>query len=317
MNKTSYRNLIAKTKEIETYLHTHQTKTIEEIEDQIKHLEKMKINSINLLRKINDNIIKRYDNLINQLNNSKVNISTGISKINELNLQLVDIRNNYSSRKGNDDGISLDDKVSTLWKYIIGYQKEINRNINSINQSKMSDIKEIMDYKKLTFEVDNYLNIMKQKEYISEKINSPFYEIDFLSWCVRFFPFGTSDAQNKYISLFVGLISSENDYMKYEYEYKFELVNYSGKNNYVKNCVNEFRKNDAFKGYNKFYNIDKLEEEGFIGPNGQITKFVENGVEYNVGSAGYDTIRNASENSKIFKKLFDDTSKFENVFAIL
>ena len=271
MNKTSYRNLIAKTKEIETYLHTHQTKTIEEIEDQIKHLEKMKINSINLLRKINDNIIKRYDNLINQLNNSKVNISTGISKINELNLQLVDIRNNYSSRKGNDDGISLDDKVSTLWKYIIGYQKEINRNINSINQSKMSDIKEIMDYKKLTFEVDNYLNIMKQKEYISEKINSPFYEIDFLSWCVRFFPFGTSDAQNKYISLFVGLISSENDYMKYEYEYKFELVNYSGKNNYVKNCVNEFRKNDAFKGYNKFYNIDKLEEEGFIGPNGQIT----------------------------------------------
>ncbi len=56
---------------------------------------------------------------------------------------------------------------------------------------------------------------------------------------------------------------------------------------------------------------------GHIGPNGQITKFVENGVEYNVGSAGYDTIRNASENSKIFKKLFDDTSKFENVFAIL
>ena len=43
MNKTSYRNLIAKTKEIETYLHTHQTKTIEEIEDQIKHLEKMKM----------------------------------------------------------------------------------------------------------------------------------------------------------------------------------------------------------------------------------------------------------------------------------
>ena len=37
MNKTSYRNLIAKTKEIETYLHTHQTKTMEEIEDQIKH----------------------------------------------------------------------------------------------------------------------------------------------------------------------------------------------------------------------------------------------------------------------------------------
>ena len=43
MNKTTYRNLIAKTKEIETYLHTHQTKTMEDIEDQIKQLEKIAI----------------------------------------------------------------------------------------------------------------------------------------------------------------------------------------------------------------------------------------------------------------------------------
>lgn len=271
MNKTSFRNLIEKTKEIEIYLQTHRTKTIEEIEYKISQLEKMKINIINVLKKITVNIIKRYENLINQLNNYKVNINTNISKINELNLQLVDIRNNYSSRKGNDDGVTLDNKVSTLWKYILGYQKEMNRNINTINQSRISDIQEIMDYKKITFEIDNYMDIIKKKEYTFEKINSPFYEIDFLSWCVRFFPFGTSDAQSNYISLFIGLISSENDYMKYEYEYKFEMVNYLGRNNYIKNCVNEFRKNDAFKGYNKFYNINQLEEDGFIGPNGQIT----------------------------------------------
>lgn len=55
-----------------------------------------------------------------------------------------------------------------------------------------------------------------------------------------------------------------------------------------------------------------------IGAGGQVEKITNGtGTTFEMGSTGYDAIYSDPSNKKIFKNLFDDTSKFENVFAIL
>ena len=121
-----------------------------------------------------------------------------------------------------------------------------------------------------TYELRNYKEMIMKKEHKYEMITSPLYRVNFLSWELHIYPWGSRSVKDKYISVFIGLRDGEDD-VEYNYNYKFSLINFKGKNVHCSELGDKaFIKKGSFYGSEKFFDIDKIESEGYINDKGSI-----------------------------------------------
>lgn len=127
-------------------------------------------------------------------------------------------------------------------------------------------------YNKISFTIINFKDIMTNKYKEKEDIYSPIYPIDFLSFNFLINPYGCGEnAKNKYLSVFIGL-KEGNKGEVYNFDYKFELVNFKGEKNFEKSFVSSnFESGGTSWGCFQFYKLDELESKGFIDEEGNLT----------------------------------------------
>ena len=123
---------------------------------------------------------------------------------------------------------------------------------------------------KFTYELRNYKEMIMKKEPKHEMITSPLYRVNFLSWELHIYPWGSRSVKDKYISVFIGLREGEDD-VEYNYNYKFSLVNFKGKSAHSSELGDKaFIKKGSFYGSEKFFDIDKIESEGYVNDKGSV-----------------------------------------------
>ena len=123
-------------------------------------------------------------------------------------------------------------------------------------------------YHSFSFEIENFSELQKKGD---EVYSNPLVFCG-LSWRLKVYPNGTSDFVGRYLAVFVELCDGYNQTATYHY--RVELIHGAGKykqtngnirnpRNFKRDYSSEFAVGEAW-GYKKFYDLNKLNTEGFL-----------------------------------------------------
>lgn len=237
---------------------------ISQIKEKIETLEKSKTKQITYLKNYTAALTKLFDDTIEALNKQIENYSS-FSK---------QFQKEFSGFK-----TSINDLLS------IGAPpakvKDIHFDVLKFLENKQKDIVPLyacispkplgFAYNKISFTIVNLRDIIQNKYPEKEDIYSPTYPIDFLSFSFLINPYGYGEsAKNKYMSVFIGLKEGNKGEI-YNFDYKFEMVNFKGEKNFEKSFVSSnFESGGTSWGCFQFYKLDELDSKGFIDEEGNV-----------------------------------------------
>ncbi|XP_050534361.1 E3 ubiquitin-protein ligase TRIM37-like isoform X2 [Daktulosphaira vitifoliae] len=113
-----------------------------------------------------------------------------------------------------------------------------------------------------------------EKMFQSEPIYSLPIGSNGVSWRLKVYPNGNGIVRDRYLSVFLELTSGPPGVSRYEY--RIEMINQLNNNDASKNVLREFTSDFEIGecwGYNRFFRLDLLENEGFLIQNTLILKF--------------------------------------------
>ncbi len=89
-----------------------------------------------------------------------------------------------------------------------------------------------------------------------------------LTWRLKVYPNGNGIAKGNYISIFLEMLKGLSEPSKYEY--RVEMINHRdpSRMQVVREFSSDFEVGECW-GYNRFYRIDLLEREGYLGQPGE------------------------------------------------
>lgn len=221
-----------------------------------------KIDEVNNIR--NDNIMflnklimylkNEYNDIINKLNQYKQTLH---SDINDINNQINELR--YYQRKQQEQFPKMCDTLSKI-------------KINAITQSCLSNI---INYfttkeKKFTIVYDNYPSMLDQNICIIHQI----IYIDTIKLAVCFFPNGNKsnpNCQGNHVSIYLYILNHFDSNSSITLQMKIEMLtdDIFGVNE-SKTAVYTFNRNCMCAGWLNYYEIDKIKNNKFITPDGQL-----------------------------------------------
>jgi tripartite motif-containing protein 37 len=118
----------------------------------------------------------------------------------------------------------------------------------------------VPDYDAAVFTLQNY-SVLKES---SEVVYSDSLKSNGLTWRLKVYPNGNGLVRGAYLSVFLEMLKGLQDSSKYYY--RVELVNHRSPNLcVVREFASDFESGECW-GYNRFYRIDLLEEEGYLDP---------------------------------------------------
>eukprot|EP00358_Blepharisma_japonicum_P003065 CAMPEP_0202952750 /NCGR_PEP_ID=MMETSP1395-20130829/40752_1 /ASSEMBLY_ACC=CAM_ASM_000871 /TAXON_ID=5961 /ORGANISM="Blepharisma japonicum, Strain Stock R1072" /LENGTH=284 /DNA_ID=CAMNT_0049664013 /DNA_START=400 /DNA_END=1254 /DNA_ORIENTATION=- len=114
------------------------------------------------------------------------------------------------------------------------------------------------------FEINNFSRLRTS----TEVVYSELLQTCGISWRLKVYPNGNGVARNHYISVFLEMVKGLQD--TNNYEYRVEMVNHADPNLcVVREFASDFESGECW-GYNKFFKIDLLKEEGYLSQNDSI-----------------------------------------------
>jgi tripartite motif-containing protein 37 len=115
-------------------------------------------------------------------------------------------------------------------------------------------------YESSVFHILDYSNIKNSHEVIySEPLIA-----NGLTWRLKVYPNGNGIAKGNYLSIFLEMMAGLAEPSKYEY--RVEMVNFRNPDVcIIREFASDFEIGECW-GYNRFYRIDSLEQEGFLLP---------------------------------------------------
>ena len=125
------------------------------------------------------------------------------------------------------------------------------------------------------FILKNFSKIKPTKEVVySDILNA-----NGITWRLKVYPNGNGIAKSNYLSVFLELLKGYGESAKYDY--RVEMVNHLDPSLYVaREFASEFETGECW-GYNRFYRIDLLKDEGFLGNNDSLVmKFYVRAATY-------------------------------------
>ena len=248
-------------KPVVTFKEYINNKYLSDIESKIIELQNQKNEQITFYQKYIKVLANRFDTLINNLNkikNKYKTFSTNYNKQCEIGLSVI---KEIINKKDN-----TDKKLLQIIDILDQQEVKILQQ-QYIMSSSPFELEENM----LSFTIHNYPLIIKHKWPSKEDIFSPIFTVDYLSWKLRIYPWGFDEGKDTHISIYLYLKEGVKE-NKYGYDYRFELVNFKGKKNYVKGSLHyDFEPNGLGWGYAQYYKIEDIEKDGFIDDEGNLT----------------------------------------------
>ena len=236
-------------------------KYLSDIESKIIELQNQKNEQITFYQKYIKVLANRFDTLINNLNkikNEYKTFSTNYNKQCEIGLSVI---KEIINKKDN-----TDEKLLQIID-IVHQQEDKILPQQYIMSSSPFELEENM----LSFTIHNYPLIIKHKWPSKYYIYSPIFTVDYLSWKLRIYPWGDQCGKDTHISIYLFLKERVKE-NKYGYDFKFELVNFKGKKNYVSGWIHyDFVPNGQGWGYPEYYKLEDIEKDGFIDDEGNLT----------------------------------------------
>ena len=151
--------------------------------------------------------------------------------------------------------ISISSELVKKLKNVQGLNTEIFE-VNSMSYDFDSEI--IPPYEISSFVLRNYTSA----KVTSEVSYSENLEYNGLIWRLKVYPNGNGVAKNNYLSVFLELVKSYGGSAKYDY--KVEMINFNDPNRTVqREFSSDFEQGECW-GYNRFYRIDLLKDEGYL-----------------------------------------------------
>lgn len=191
---------------------------------------------------------------------NKDEVDEEINKLKTLNNEVEKDLNDTEKSK-------LIAKSSDLIKKLKNVQKiPLNRFENlSLGCEFQSEL--VPTYDSGIFILKNYSKIQES----SEVVYSSVLNGNGLSWRLKVYPNGNGVAKGNYLSVFLELLKGFGESAKYDY--RVEMINHLDSNQcVVREFASEFETGECW-GYNRFYRIDLLKQEGYIGDDTLIIKF--------------------------------------------
>jgi hypothetical protein len=264
------KELYEKTVQLEDIISNIDENLPETIENKIQELQKDKEESLSYYKKILFNLETRYNEMINELTTLKNSL---IPQIESYKTQretareiITDLTYNSEKNRKYKDKETLAFLNESKDKITL---ENFNKYCNLVN-CVINPPQQCLTESKFTFEIKQYNDLIKQKLPKNEMINSPLFRINFLSWNLHVYPWGSSSVKDKYLSIFIGLREGE-DNVEYNYHYKFGLVNFKGKDTHFSEIGDKvFKKKGHYYGSERFFEINKIEKEGYINEKGSI-----------------------------------------------
>ena len=85
-----------------------------------------------------------------------------------------------------------------------------------------------------------------------------------LTWRLKVYPNGNGIAKGNYISVFLEMLKGLPDTQTQKYEYRVEMINHRNPSaQVVREFASDFEVGECW-GYNRFYRIDYLDQEGYL-----------------------------------------------------
>lgn len=242
----------------------------QKIDEKLEQYQKERDEKVVFLRRLALCLDKKYEEIINSLRTLKDNYSTQLNSFKTFDSKTRDIIIDYSYKKP-EDRLYKDKDIEEFLKTKEPQSTPDNfiKNCNTIN-SVISPISTNIEYNQFTFELKNYKEILKERSPSNEMITTPVYSINFLSWQLHIYPWGSSGGKNQFVSIFLGLREGDPN-ESYQFLYQFQLKNFNGKDSFSTALAKKpFKAKDKFYGCEKFYKIDDLEKDGFINDEGSL-----------------------------------------------
>ena len=264
------KDLYEKSLQLDDILSNVDERLPETIEAKINELQSSKEATLAYYKKLLSTLDRRYTEMITELTLLKASLTPQVAAYRQQRdtaLEMITDLTYHSPQKQkykDKDVIAFlsNSKDTITPNEFIKYCNSVHCTIAPPTQT--------MPELKFAYELRNYKEMITKKEPKHEMITSPLYRVNFLSWELHIYPWGSRSVRDKYISVFIGLREGE-DKVEYNYNYKFSLVNFKGKSAHSSELGDKaFTKKGSFYGSEKFFEIDKLESEGYVNDKGSV-----------------------------------------------
>jgi tripartite motif-containing protein 37 len=271
----------------------HKFKKISEVYQ--KHIDVVKKETHSLKKRLKqlDEILVQIDDNIYQVNKAKTERIKEVDKVvhdmkEKLETQLNSKKYSLTAQRK-----SISEEIALLQRMYTELQKQIESSPQSILIAKTPDIRKMIqevhkkpadqfakihvspdfvseivpEYDVGEFTIEGYNDLRQSTDVIySQPIN-----VNGLSWRLKVYPNGTGMARGTFLSVFLEMWKGLKEAARYEY--KVEMVNH---NDPEKSVIREF--SSVFEigecwGYNRFYKVELLKNEGFVLSDSDTVKF--------------------------------------------
>lgn len=246
------------------------------VNDHLKQLKQRHIEYICLIQDIEKNIEKikmTHSERIREIENSIYSIHCKLtdefqSKLDTLNAQYT--KYSYESDFLERTLHYIENRLSTKGKAeLITNQEDLLKSIQQICNKPLINfdpisadfLSELLPaYKTCTFILMNFSQLQEK----FEPVYSSSLDFDGMSWRLKVYPNGNESVRGEYLSVFLELMNGRN--VSSKYQYRVEMI-YQLEFDPVKNITREFTSDFELGecwGYNKFFPLESLRNEGFV-----------------------------------------------------
>lgn len=186
-----------------------------------------------------------------------------------------------------------------------------------VNTSSIEFYSELVpEYTSSNFILKDFKTAKKDREIVySEPLN-----VNGVVWRLKVYPDGNGIAKGNYISVFLELVKGSKGTVKYDY--KIEMINHIDSSLVMeREFTSDFEVGECW-GYNRFFRLDLIEEEGYIDPLGTLVlNFYIRPSGFKQATEDQKKIINALEkkntaSESLLKKLTEQVQVFENANKI-
>lgn len=231
------------------------------IEEKIELVKLANIEKNRELSLFVEQIKTKLDDQLNlklgSLNKKKKDIQDEIRKLEKL-------QNEIDEEIGQSAKNKLISKSSELVKKLKNSQKNPVNKFENFSVSYEFESEVIPAYESGSFTIENY----STAKLVSEVLYSSNIEYNGLIWRLKVYPNGNGVAKGSYLSVFLELVKGYGESAKYDY--KVEMLNHTNPlRSVLREFSSDFEQGECW-GYNRFYKIDLLQEEGYIDSEGAL-----------------------------------------------
>eukprot|EP01117_Protostelium_nocturnum_P010009 TRINITY_DN356_c0_g1_i3.p1 TRINITY_DN356_c0_g1~~TRINITY_DN356_c0_g1_i3.p1 ORF type:complete len:1116 (-),score=495.45 TRINITY_DN356_c0_g1_i3:155-3502(-) len=230
---------------------------ISTVDSNIQSVMKAKEERANEMKTAFSEMFSRLESQLNvkwtTLKAQRKTMAEEMSSLNSI-LQQVD------QSLGNPRQAEFIEKSEQLVSLIREIQVKPIGNFTSVPVSNEFDNEITPPWDSLTFKLNNFNRI--REEELEEIVWSETLFANGLLWRLKVYPNGNGVARGHYISVFLQMQQGLRETSKYQY--KVEMINAKNSQlNVVREFASDFEEGECW-GYNRFYQIDLLNREGFV-----------------------------------------------------